>query len=209
MRRNIKFKKESPKRGRPVDITKRDDILRVAGELFMQNGFAQTSMDQIAQKAGMSKLTLYTRFKDKNTLFTAVIQNKCQQHIPDSLFDVFDHRPLSEAMNIFGMGLFSLVMSDDAINMYRMMTSEARHNPELTQMFYDTGPKRVKALLAEKLRQHGVKNYEIKKDYYTSLLTGSDLHMRALLNIGKKPRPSELKQHVEQATEFFIHGLKF
>ena len=209
MPRNIKLKKELPKRGRPVDTTKRDDILRAAGELFTQNGFAQTSMDRIAQKAGMSKLTLYKRFKDKNMLFASVIQNKCQQYIPDSLFDVFDQRPLRKALNIFGMGLFALVMSDEALNMYRMMAAEARHSPRLTQMFYDSGPKRVKALLGKKLRQQGVQNYEIKKDYYTSLLTGSDLHMRALLNIGKKPRPSELKRHVEQVTEFFIRGLKF
>lgn len=46
-------------------------ILDISLQLFMQLGFENTYMDDIAQKAGVTKPAIYYYFKDKQTLFEA------------------------------------------------------------------------------------------------------------------------------------------
>jgi AcrR family transcriptional regulator len=65
-------KEKVQKRGRP--ISKRDDIVRAAVKTFLENGYAATSMNQVAREAGVIKATIYSHFKDKEQLFTAVIE---------------------------------------------------------------------------------------------------------------------------------------
>lgn len=48
-------------------------ILEAAREVFLLNGFAGTSMEAIAKRAGIAKPTLYAYFPDKETLFRAAI----------------------------------------------------------------------------------------------------------------------------------------
>ena len=72
--------------GRPKDLGKRAAILDVAKRLFSQNGFDGVSMDQIAAEAGVSKLTVYSHFGDKESLFSSAIRAKCEEQMPPTLF---------------------------------------------------------------------------------------------------------------------------
>lgn len=54
----------------------RQTILQSALEAFAQRGYSQTTMDEIAAKAGVSKGALYWHFKDKKTLFLAVCEER-------------------------------------------------------------------------------------------------------------------------------------
>ncbi len=53
--------------GRPKDLGKRASILEAAKRLFIEQGYLGVSMDQIAAAAGVSKLTVYSHFGDKET----------------------------------------------------------------------------------------------------------------------------------------------
>jgi len=75
----------SPGRGRPKDVTKRNDILLAASDLFLQRGFHGTSMDALAEAAGVSKATVYSHFTDKNVLYQALIQSKVTDYQLDDL----------------------------------------------------------------------------------------------------------------------------
>jgi TetR/AcrR family transcriptional regulator len=52
---------------------RRSDILQAAEELFFARGFDSVSMDDIAKKVELNKATLYLYFKDKESLFFAVV----------------------------------------------------------------------------------------------------------------------------------------
>ena len=201
---------DTPKLGRPVDARKRDQILEIATELFMKKGFYDTSMDEIAKKAGMSKLTLYRRFPDKDTLFTDVIRGKCNEFIPERLFEVFDQKSPREAIYIFGHAFFTFITSDDAITLYRMMASEAEKSPSLTKLFYESGPKRVKGILGEKLKiianKDGlhIADPEHANDALIAFFLGSDIYMRRLLNVGVKTTEKEIEAHARRASDLFI-----
>ena len=55
---------------------KRDEIVRIASELFEQHGYDRCSMAALSEKVGGSKATLYGYFPSKEDLLRAVLQ--CQ-----------------------------------------------------------------------------------------------------------------------------------
>ena len=56
---------------------KRLQILEAAMELFCGQGFPNTSMDEVAKLAGVSKQTVYSHFGSKDELFVASIESRC------------------------------------------------------------------------------------------------------------------------------------
>jgi AcrR family transcriptional regulator len=50
------------------------EILEAALELFVEKGFAATRLDDVAERAGLSKAAIYLYFDDKMALFQGVIR---------------------------------------------------------------------------------------------------------------------------------------
>src|SRR4051812_4633149 len=84
MNASLKPKPQGP--GRPKDMEKRALILDAARTLFAQSSFNGTSMDAVAAAAGVSKLTVYSHFGDKDNLFREVIRAHVQDKLPAELF---------------------------------------------------------------------------------------------------------------------------
>lgn len=66
-------------RGRPardqVQLTvRRDEILKAALTVFSRQGFEAARLDEVAQRAGVAKGTLYLYFPDKQAMFEALVQ---------------------------------------------------------------------------------------------------------------------------------------
>lgn len=56
---------------------KRNAVLDAAQASFLELGYAQTRMDLVAERAGVSKATVYAHFASKEDLFSAVIYRRC------------------------------------------------------------------------------------------------------------------------------------
>ena len=63
---------------------KRQAIIRAARSAFVQNGF-DAGIDTIAADAGVSKVTVYNHYGDKETLFMAVIGDALQEALADAI----------------------------------------------------------------------------------------------------------------------------
>jgi TetR/AcrR family transcriptional repressor of mexJK operon len=59
-------------RGRPPDLRKREAIMAAASALFFERGITATTMDSVADRAAVSKMTVYAHFADKPALLAAV-----------------------------------------------------------------------------------------------------------------------------------------
>ena len=50
-------------------------LLKAARELFTERGYAYTTTEEIAKRAGMTRGSLYYQFRDKSALFRAVLED--------------------------------------------------------------------------------------------------------------------------------------
>ena len=167
--------------GRPKDPAKRRAILEAAKSLFLRNGYDGSSMDAIAAGAGVSKLTVYSHFTDKETLFSAAIKAKCEEQLPELLFELPDNVPLESQLLEIARGFLALVNSRESVEMHRMMVNLASQGSKLSQLFYEAGPKRVQEemeVLLRKAAKRGLlslDNPHLAADHFFSLLKGGAL----------------------------------
>jgi len=110
-----------------------DHIRSSARALFLEQGFAATSVQQIAAHAGATKRTLYVKIGDKEALFRAVIDDVLQdwRHTVDA---AAPSGPLQTRLETIGRHLLTVVLSPDMVRLNRVLTAEAYRFPSLIQM---------------------------------------------------------------------------
>ena len=129
--------------GRPKDLAKRQSILDAAKTLFLTNGYANTSMDAVAGLAGVSKLTVYSHFTDKETLFSSAIMSKCTEQLPELFFELPAGKPIEAVLLNIARGFQGLINSEESLNLHRLMVTLGSQDPKLSQIFLEAGPERV------------------------------------------------------------------
>ena len=129
--------------GTAAPQTKREAIVQAAQAVFLDNGYAATSMDTVAARAGVSKATIYAYFKGKDELFGELIRQHCDNcfspiKAPDLLAQ--DEAGVKAALLHLAHRFWDLVTSPEALGAYRIVVAEAPRFPEIGQAFYAAGP---------------------------------------------------------------------
>jgi TetR/AcrR family transcriptional repressor of mexJK operon len=199
----------TPAVGRPKDAAKRSEILRAATDLFLKDGYELTSMEAVARKADVSKLTVYSHFTDKAELFSNVIRMRCEKVAPAESFREVMNKPARAALVEIAARFVTNIFTSDSIRLHRILQAEATRHPEMARIFYETGPRRVRAAFGE-LLQHYVDNRRLAirdipkaAEQFFSLLKGETL-TKLLLALEKYPAPAELKKHAEASVDMFL-----
>lgn len=188
---------------------RRTTILKVAREAFLRDGFAATSMSQIAARVGGSKATLYSLFPSKKDLFVAVADLESNR-ILDEMFDVQgpDGEPRAALTNLCRRFL-SVVLSDEMIASYRLIVAEAARVPEIGRVTYELGLRRGLERLATYFRQMmggGAlrrANPLVAAQSFLDLTTG-DLHRQRLWNILPRVGAEAIDAEVERIVSTFL-----
>ncbi|UJP09057.1 TetR/AcrR family transcriptional regulator [Microbacterium sp. KUDC0406] len=135
--------------------TKRGQITDAALALFLKQGYAKTSMDQIAAGAQVSKQTVYKQFSDKETLFRALARGVTgnSNDIIDDLSAVLAPAPetiaqLRDMVEILARRYLDAVMRPHVLALRRLLVAEADRFTDLAHEYYAWGPKRGLGLLA-------------------------------------------------------------
>jgi TetR/AcrR family transcriptional regulator, mexJK operon transcriptional repressor len=144
--------------GRPVGSSelKRQAIVAAAVQLFARDGFDRTSVDAIADTAGVSKRTIYNHYGDKETLFLAVVTEMydlligtvvelMDKYLTDVPADAVEQNLVSFACDAAMLA----ARSPERAAMIRLMMMEAPYFPELrrTQM----RPQTITGAIAQRL----------------------------------------------------------
>ena len=129
-------------------LATRERLLDAARTVFMAEGYAAASLDRIAACAGISKMTIYRKFADKEELFLATINQHCAQ-----IYDVAEHSPAANhdearvALTDFGWVFARTIIAPDVLHLYRMLLGEMSRFPQLGAHFYDVAPARSLAVI--------------------------------------------------------------
>lgn len=133
----------------PRGEKRRREIAIVAEHVFFENGFTDTTMQEIAARAGASKETLYRHFGSKEGLFAEIVENRAKNFL-DSLDENFEKPDsVEEVLRSLGLRVLEAILGSDAISLCRTVVAESSRNPELGLVFLASGPDRVRLRLAE------------------------------------------------------------
>jgi TetR/AcrR family transcriptional repressor of mexJK operon len=139
--------------GRPKDMEKRAAILVAAVKLFVARGYDATSMDAVATEAGVSKLTVYNHFSDKENLFLAAVNEVGQAYLPHDVFAVRPGAGIRERLTQIARAFVMLIESPESEAAHRMMLADPRLSARIGPAFYEAGPRRVLDDMCEFLRR--------------------------------------------------------
>ncbi|MED5387576.1 MAG: TetR/AcrR family transcriptional regulator [Pseudomonadota bacterium] len=198
-------------RGRPKDPAKRAAILDAAKKLFLSQGFAGTSMDAVAKEAGVSKLTVYSHFSDKETLFSAAIEAKCHNMLPVPIFELDRSQPLRTTLTKIGLAFLELIHSPESVDLQRLMNSQATQDPEMSRLFFEAGPQRTLNAMETLIRSANhagllaADDPKQASENFFALLQGCQ-HMRVLIGYAEPMSASDAQPHAEQAVELFLRA---
>jgi TetR/AcrR family transcriptional repressor of mexJK operon len=202
-----------PAPGRPKDPEKRAAILEAAMALFPARGYDGVSMDAIAQQAGVSKLTVYSHFADKESLFSAAVTECCEQQLPHRVFEPAGELPVHEALTAIAQGFMDLIMDERAVTLHRMMIAQAGQNSRLTEIFFAAGPRRTLQDMETFLRQANadgslrVPKPDHAAEHFFCLVKGIR-HMRVLVGLCPIPDKDERKAHIDEVVELFVRAYR-
>jgi AcrR family transcriptional regulator len=197
----------------PSVSVKRLKILAKAGEIFATQGYSNVSMDALANAIPVSKRTLYNHFKDKQSLFSAVMHEGCQKIFQGLEENLQDGRSPEQTLVSIGEHILSVLFESKAIHLLRSVFTEAEHFPELGKFFYESGPKRIYITLGKylaKLDDKGlldVPNPKMASASFISMLTGRFI-MELLLGIKKHISKKEKKELINYTVKMFLHAHK-
>lgn len=202
---------KAPGPGRPKDLGKRAAILEAARRMFTQQGFDGVSMDQIAAEAGVSKLTVYSHFGDKETLFGAAVQSYCEQQLPSALFEERPEVALHQRLLEVARSFFAMVASPEAIAGHRILCSPQLSASNMPQLFWEAGPKRVQADLAALLQRRmaagelDIADIPRAAGQFFSLVKG-EAHAQLVFGCGDPAVVGDIDAHLVAAVDLFLRA---
>jgi AcrR family transcriptional regulator len=188
-------------------------IVGVAARLFIAQGYAATSIEQIAAAAGSGKQTIYRRFTSKEGLFTEVINQQGRRLLEVSEAARASGAEPIEALKEVGRQLFDFVLAPDTIQLHRIMVAETVRFPELGDYVLNNCMEPFRALLnrllVEAMDAGQIRRMDpqVAHSLMASVLTGLP-SKQALL--GREPFASreEREAYFDEAWALFRRGLQ-
>ena len=131
---------------------KQQAVIQAATRIFLEQGYDQASMEQIARSAGVSKQTIYNQFGNKEALFRAIITQRCTELLGTLLASDPDADGIEEVLTRFATTLLDILLESSALALHRLIVAESRRLPRLGRLYYESGPERGNRRLAEYLQ---------------------------------------------------------
>ncbi|MFB2537684.1 MULTISPECIES: TetR/AcrR family transcriptional regulator [unclassified Acinetobacter] len=186
-------------------------LLDVATELFIQHGYEHVSLDQIVEVAGGSKATIYKYFGNKQGLFFAIFQQRCNlflQKVEQIYEQNIDDIQLTLENLLYDLYQFFIDSKGGAFE--RLLVQMSENDVKLAQEFYETGPRKAHQLLAALLQKaHDAKQIhcpepEISAIYFYGFL--HDVHWRNLVGLSNALSDAQIRHQINYVVERFVSG---
>lgn len=154
---------------------KREQIATAARKLFLDLGYAGTSMDAVSAEASVSKQTLYTYFPAKVDLLKAILEDELDRLTPQGT--LAEPQSLAEFRGLllqFATRLTQTLLHPDSVALIRLVLGEAFRIPELRGTVRQALPMRA---------LHGIEAIVRRADE-RGLITAPDTDLTARMLLG-------------------------
>jgi TetR/AcrR family transcriptional repressor of mexJK operon len=165
------------KLGRPTDderIERRAQILDAALPVFLEHGFGDATVDQLAAAAGVTKRTIYSYFGDKSGVFIEMVQSLA--------LTVSSDPPGGNSLEALASRIVYRLNSAELVGLHRLVIAESTRFPELAVTLHDDGDARHISRLAERIGLECGPAAAARAQSLFSLLLGEE-HRKRLLGL--------------------------
>ncbi len=193
--------------------TRRRAFLDAANAAFLEKGYAGTTLGDIIARSGGSRQTLYALFGGKQGLFEAIVAERNTEIFrPLHAEGQLDRAPEDVLVEI-GIRFVQIVLTPDAVGVFRLVVAEGPSMRELSERFWASGPARTiiafERYFAEQTRR-GVLNLPDANQAARQLqgILLGNFHMQCLLGVAELPSNKEIEAFVRAAVKRFLGGCK-
>jgi AcrR family transcriptional regulator len=201
-------------RGRPQlrpDDETRQIIYEAARHAFADSGYAATSMEAVARRAGVSTKTLYRLIPNKAALFEGMMADRLDRFFASVNLHATDDTGIEDALYMALMACAELMLDEEVIALQRMILQDAGKFSDIARMFYTNAIQRTHAALAAWLRaqqQRGLIELD-DIDEATGMLLGmvaSTPRRAAMFGGVPLPSRSQIEARVRKCVTLFLRG---
>jgi AcrR family transcriptional regulator len=202
-----------PRRGGRLTEQRRHEIVTQVAPLFLERGYERVTIDDIVERIGGSKRTLYERFGGKAALFEVVITEYCASVQRDLFAAVNQNMSVEKQLVAIGKHFLGMILQSRILEQHRLMVSMGRNFPSVAKLFYQLGPASAYSLVAGwiKRQQEAGKiaagDPVIMAELFLDMLTGK--HQLALLTSSfDETSNAAVARTVNAAAKVFLNGVK-
>lgn len=184
----------------------RKKIIEAAMELFNKQGFYDTTMEQIAEKADVAKKTLYNHFPVKEAIVSEYIQRDFKVQNPENIQQL-KRRPDTRSRMIFTFSKSIEWVREqkelfEKYLIYRLRNMISLHQEEDVRSGFH--------LLAAGIVELGQKSGDIRDDVPLDLLVDrfEFVWIEIVQQFYKKPEKFKAREVIERSVDLFINGAK-
>lgn len=194
---------------RASTLEKRTKILQIATELFIDQGYKNTSLDQIVTICGGSKQTLYRYFSNKEGLFIEVLEHNTKSGV-ETVFQLTEkqNEPLNTTLECFALQYLKGICANPLLGLFRIICADFNKHSSVSEQYWQNGPVRIHQYLIDFFKNSQacqvlkIKDPELACDQFLSLIK-LDYQNKALLGIDL-PADEILTLHVKKAVSTFL-----
>lgn len=185
-------------------------IIAAATELFLRDGYSETSIDRILEQSGGSKATLYSYFPTKDDLFRAVTDSVVEN---DKQPELNTRDDVLETLRAFAEQRLNVIFSPSHRALLRVVIAERQKFPDLARAYHETGPKKSRELMAGYLRGLHTEGKLAVDDpgEAAGIFIGMLIHewySRSLLLDAEPPPPDHVSKRAALVASLFIKAYR-
>jgi AcrR family transcriptional regulator len=188
-------------------------LQKVAAELFLKRGYEGVTLDNIVERAGGSKSTIYSEFGGKCGLFLTSIENLCREaNEPLTKID-YTGLNLEESLKKLSFHILKLITAKRSVELHRLAIGEALNCPEVGEAWYTHGPARTASFIRSVLESHQdeLRRTTVPMERMAVILhdtlTGDALYRR-LAGVGKQQNDTELERLASTAVDIILGNVR-
>jgi AcrR family transcriptional regulator len=204
-----------PSAGRPTReqaLQRQEDLLAAALDTFLEHGYEQATMEQIATAIGMSKRTVYAHYSDKEALFRAAVSRAIESYrVSRESLEAVVTDDLAETLRAIGRLRVANVSDATAIKLQRTMSAQAHRFPELFNLSFDRGVGPTIAFMVDLFARHAARGEvtvpqpERAATAFLSVVVGGAAR---IIVAGAPLTEEEIDARIDFGVELFLNGIR-